>query len=124
MLLVLLLCACNRRDSGEDVRVVQHQLSVGDVAVEAIERSTKPTAIYFVTLTDVPEGDTVRLECEWRDPHGAVVHRNHYKTRRVDHSPWKTHCRCTFAATSQPGLWSVTMLAGDRILSKKEFEVR
>src|SRR5688500_11353201 len=101
ILLALLLAGCDGEwpGSAAEIHVVRPHLSVAQtvesnsVPVDEFQRSQKPMAVYFVTLTDMPKWRRLDLDCQWRDPRGTVVHENHYETKRIGRSPWTTHCR-------------------------------
>lgn len=132
LLLMLSLTACDWDwpRSENEIQVLRHHLAVGQtvesntVPVEEFQRSQKPMAVYFVTLTEVPKWRRLDLDCQWRDPRGTVVHENHYETERIGRSPWTTHCRNQLGLDSPPGRWTVTMSSGERLLCSKVFEVR
>jgi hypothetical protein len=78
---------------------------------------------YRVTLGGVPLNQNLSLKCNWIDPEGRVVRQNSWETRTTDREVWATACRYTVGAAAQPGVWSVEMLLGDRVLSRTSFRV-
>jgi hypothetical protein len=78
---------------------------------------------YRVTLGGVPLNENLSLRCNWINPEGRVVRQNSWETRTTDREVWATSCRYAVGAAAQPGVWSVEMLLGDRVLSRTDFRV-
>jgi hypothetical protein len=109
------------------VSVLEARVSLGEVFAEGVSevsRDESPEVFYHVVLRDVPRGWPLELDCEWQDPKGNVVRRNHYRTRFIHKGIWPTHCRQRFGATSIPGEWQVRLLMDQRALSSSSFVLK
>ena len=88
------------------------------------ERASRPDIYFRVRLSSAPVGRTLRLDCAWTDPSGAVVRQNHYETREITTDPWETHCHQAFGQESTGGVWRVALTRGGRVLREDSFGLR
>lgn len=93
------------------------------LAIDTVALGRKTWVYYHVTLNGAPKGRRIDLACEWVDPRWTTRHEVEYETRRVDKSPWPTHCRNRFAPGMEPGTWTVRLYVEERLVSETLFEV-
>jgi len=117
----------NQRPNLDKISASQSRLTLAQDKGEhrtTFERQTSPEIYYRVTLQPAPLGKKLSLGCDWRNPHGQVVHQNRYQTRRINKEVWNTRCRHQFGPASVPGTWTVQMFLGNRSLSNTAFSVQ
>ena len=91
--------------------------------MKSVNRDDKQEIWLRVTLQNAPVGKTLTLDCDWIDPAGKVVHRNHYTTKEIDKPVWPTHARFQFGAASPLGKWTVKLSHEGRTLKSLSFDV-
>ena len=95
----------------------------GAFSIEQVLLDREGWVYYHVTLEGAPRGRRIDVACEWIDPDSVVRFDVEYVTRRVDKTPWPTHCRHRFATDTAPGDWRVRLYVRDRLISESGFEV-
>ncbi|MEM9214730.1 MAG: DUF3859 domain-containing protein [Cyanobacteria bacterium P01_F01_bin.150] len=114
-----------RQQALNRVDTVAEQVTVGRDGnpVTAVNRQDNAEVFYQVSLTDAPVGRRLPLTCDWASPSGQILHQNSYQTNLVTTPVWQTRCKYQINATAEPGMWTVTMKLGDRVLDSHTFQV-
>jgi hypothetical protein len=71
----------------------------GTAAAQARITATDPTLAeeagqlrLSAKLSNAPNGEPVKMSCDWKSPDGALIHQNAWETKPVSHELWETHC--------------------------------
>ncbi len=95
-----------------------------DTAPVAVFRRGEDKEIVYHVQLGAPLQEELSLSCVWTDPKGEVAHRNHWKTKEIDHVPWATHCRCPIDGKSPVGTWRVSLRHARDEVSAGSVEVK
>jgi hypothetical protein len=120
---------CRSRDlGGETARVstLESRLTLGaddGGSRTRFDRRESPDVTYRVTLAEAPLDAELDLDCDWIDPGGRTVNKNHYRTRRIDKPIWPTHCHHLLGPAAAAGTWRVQMSVAGRVLCSTAFDL-